>query len=890
MKAPVAVLALLVLFISVWPQAAVEAEDLASEKGAVGAWHRILKLTTTASILHTHPHPDDEQGGLLTLLSRGQGVHTSVLTMNRGEAGANAIGDEVFDALGLLRTEELRVAGRYYGVDEQYFTTTADYGFSKRLDEAAMKWGDTVLADAVRVIRMSRPLVLISRSKGNQRNGQGDPETDALVTREAFRVAGDAKAFPEQIAEGLRPWQPLKVYIGGKKESEDWAVRIDSGAYSPWLGETYSAYALAGLSFQRSQNSGRVRWSRGPQYGYYERVESRVASATKEEGFFDGIDTTLPGLFTALGRTAPLGVELGLRAIEREVTGAVAAFSLANPSATAPFLARGLQATRDVLARLGSSEPDATFFLRVKERQFEAALTASLGIDFTAMAQPLTKGESSDPAAEPLTPLTMPAPVPGQAFQVRAQFSNRSPVDVNLLAIRLRSGEGITVSDGAQPSSPTLLQNNHTQSQRFEVSLAENVPISSKSYFTRSQVQQSTYDVVDPKQIHRPTSEAPLVAVARYDVLGLEVEAREVVRRREANLPYGYEMRELRVVPALALTLTPSFAVVPLKARKKQVQVEVDLRNQLEGEMSGTLSLRLPAGWTSTPASRSFHYSRAGEGSAYPFTVSIPTLDTKPYQIQAVAKTTAREYKEGYSIIAKRDLETRLLYRPSTISVRGIDVLVPPGLRVGYVMGAGDQIPAGLAQLGATVTLLGAGELSGANLSRFDAIMTGTRAYAVREDLKTYNQRLLDYVKAGGNLIVLYNTQEFIPNQFAPYPAQLPSSAEEVSEEDSPLEILAPLESVLNYPNQITKADFEGWVEQRGSKFFTEWDQAYTPMIATWDKGQDKQAGGWVQAAYGEGHYTYFAYALHRQIPYGVPGAFRILANLLSISRANRKP
>jgi hypothetical protein len=326
--------------------------------------------------------------------------------------------------------------------------------------------------------------------------------------------------------------------------------------------------------------------------------------------------------------------------------------------------------------------------------------------------------------------------------------------------------------------------------------------------------------------------------------------------------------------------------VVPLKALKKEVAVEVDLLNNVEGDISGDLSLKLPRGWTSAPASRPFKYARAGERSVYKFTVSIPSLENKGYEIQAVARANGREYTEGYSIIAKRDLETRLLYRPSTISVRGIDVTVPRGLKVGYVMGVGDQVPAGLAQLGATVTLLGEKELASANLSQFDTIMTGTRAYAVREDLKTYNQRLLDYVKAGGNMVVLYNTQEFIPNKWAPYPAQLPARAEEVSEEDSPVEILAPTEPVFNYPNKITAVDFDNWVEQRGSKFFTEWDKAYTPMIATWDKGQEKQRGGWVHAIYGKGHYTYFAYAFHRQLPYGVPGAYRLLGNVLSLNKA----
>jgi hypothetical protein len=200
-------------------------------------------------------------------------------------------------------------------------------------------------------------------------------------------------------------------------------------------------------------------------------------------------------------------------------------------------------------------------------------------------------------------------------------------------------------------------------------------------------------------------------------------------------------------------------------------------------------------------------------------------------------------------------------------------------------MGIGDEVPAGIAQLGASVTLLGEQDLASGDLRQYDAIMTGTRAYAVRDDLKTYNRRLLDYVQQGGNLIVLYNTQEFVPNLYAPFPAQLPRTAEEVSEEDSPVEILAPSNKALTMPNRITKADFDGWIEQRGSKFFTEWDAAYTPMIATYDKGQAPQRGGWLTADYGKGHYTYFAYAFHRQLPYGVPGAYRLLANLLSLGK-----
>jgi hypothetical protein len=282
-----------------------------------------------------------------------------------------------------------------------------------------------------------------------------------------------------------------------------------------------------------------------------------------------------------------------------------------------------------------------------------------------------------------------------------------------------------------------------------------------------------------------------------------------------------------------------------------------------------------------------FAFTRSGEKARFQLTVTVPEIQNRQYTIEAVATTGGADFREGYDVIEHRDLETRYLYRPATSTLRGIDVKIAPGLKVGYVMGVGDEVPAGIAQLGAQVQMLSAQDLAEADLSRFDAIMTGTRAYAVRDDLNTYNSRLLDYAKNGGNLIVLYNTPaEFDPNRSAPFPGQLPRNAEEVSEEDSPIEILAPNRPEFTTPNAITKADFDGWVEQRGSKFFNEWDKAYTPMIETHDQGQPPQRGGWLTASYGRGHYTYFAYAFHRQLPFGVPGAYRLLANLLSLSKS----
>jgi LmbE family N-acetylglucosaminyl deacetylase len=862
--------------------------------GAAGAWQKLLKLRTTASALHTTAHPDDEHGGVLAMLSRGQGARVSLLTMTRGESGDNAIGSELFDALGLIRTEELLVADRYYGVDRQYFGTMVDYGFSKRLDETLEKWGkENALRDMVGVIRTERPFVLIARFQGNQRDGHGNHSAAGLLTQEAFEIAGDPAAFPEQIAAGLRPWQPLKLYMGGVRESEDWTIRVDPGEYDPVLGDSYQSFARLGLSYQRSQNGGRFSPQPGPSVSYYKRLQSRTEAPAKEKTFFDGIDTTLPGLYRALRKTPPAGAEPLLMAIEREVQTAYESFTFTDPSAAAPALARALSATRAARTELGS-DPDVGFGLGVKERQIADAIHAVLAISLTATAQPAGTPESSGPFNA--GPPAMAAVVPGQTFEVRTVFANRSRLEIENVRTTIESRAGSVrwaVSESgaatpqAGPGSPkpdTKAAPNQPIVQKFTVTVPGNAPLT-RPHFSRGSIQESRYTISDDTQRFQPSLGSALDAIVSYEFGGVPVDIRRPVVRLDSNLPYGYDTRVLAVVPAIALTLTPANAVTPLKAPSKRIRITVEVLNNREGKSEGSLTLKVPAGWKVTPASHPFAFARAGERSLHTFGVSIPALENREYRIEAVASSGGSEYREGYTTIRHRDLETRYLYRDAVASVRGIDVTIPAGLKVGYVMGIGDDVPSGLAQMGADVRLLGEKELATGDLNQFDAIMTGTRAYAVREDLKTYNRRLLEYAKGGGNLIVLYNTQEFVPNLYAPYPATLPGNAEEVSEEDSPVEILAPDDPVLNTPNRITKADFDHWVEQRGSKFWSTWDAQYTPLIATWDKGQPPQKGGWLHARYGKGHYTYFAYACHRQLPYGVPGAYRLLANLLALNQ-----
>jgi LmbE family N-acetylglucosaminyl deacetylase len=848
--------------------------------GAAGAWQRILKLQTTASVMHTTAHPDDEHGGLLAMLSRGQGARVSLLTLTRGESGDNAIGPELFDGVGLIRTEELLAANRYYGVDRQYFTTAVDYGFSKRLDEALDKWGtDDVLREVVKIIRTERPFVIISRFQGNQRDGHGNHQAAGLITQQAFKAAADPKMFPEQLAEHLRPWQALKLYMGGVRENEDWTIRVDTGAYDPVLGESYQTFGRLGLSFQRSQNGGRFFSQPGPSIAYYKRLQSVVDAPAKEESFFDGIDTTLTGVYRAL-RTSRAGAEEHLAPVERELRAAKEAFRFTDPAAAVPALTAAASWLGSALSHLGG-DADVKFILEAKLRQVEDALHAALGLRLTAIAQPAGTPDAAGPFNA--GPPAMPPVVPGQPFEVRLTFVNPSAVRLKDVQLKVGGDDGVRIID-TEWSAPQEAGQNQPITAKVTVTPDPDAR-PTRPNFTRASINDGRYRVTSPRDAFEPALRSPFGGWVTYRVGVNEFPAsfRVPVTRLEANLPYGFDTRVLAIVPAIAVTLAPANAIVPPGSRSLKLTAEVV--NNRDGDSEGSLTLKVPAGWTASPATHRFRFERPGERRLYPFELTVPALGNREYRVEAVATSGGRQYSEGYTTIKHRDLETRYLYRQAATAVRGVDVRLAPGLKVGYVMGIGDDVPSGLAQLGAEVELLDEQDLATSNLSRFNAIMTGTRAYAVRDDLKTYNQRLLDYVRDGGNLIVLYNTQEFIPKLHAPFPGELPRTAEEVSEEDSPVEILAPAAPVFTTPNRITKADFDGWMEQRGSKFWATWDARYEPMLATWDKGQPPQKGGWLHARYGKGHYTYFAYAFHRQLPYGVPGAYRLLANLLSQAR-----
>ena len=845
------------------------------DRGAAGVWQKIAKLQTTASVLHTTAHPDDEQSGVLTALSRGQGVRVGLLTLNRGEAGDNAIGPELFDALGLIRTDELARAGQYYGLDAQYFTQVADYGFSKRMDEALTEWDrELVLKDMVRAIRRFRPLVVISRWQGGPRDGHGQHQAAGALTPPAVAAAADASRFADLEAEGLRPWRVRKLYAGGARENEAWHVRVETGTFDPVLGDSYANLGRFGLSLQRSQTSGRFNPAVGAAAVFYTRVAE--VSTAREESLLDGLDTTLPGAYRVLGTAPPAGAVDRLMQIAREARAARDGFSWTDPSTSVPALVRGLEATRR--ARQALTDPEIAHLLSVKESQFTDALVAALGLELTATAQPAGLSDPTGPFAQFASPPTLDAVTGGQAVDVRVTIASRSARPVTIAGAAL-TGPGATHVEVDRASG--TVQGTTAISTRASMVVPQAAP-PTRPYFSRRSIGETRYTLVDKTEPGRPFAPPAFQVTARAEVEGVAFDVVVPVMRREAQAPYGMVLRELEVLPSVGLTMTPSVLVVPAGGKPRSVDVQVDVVAYAASGASGTVALELPDGWTSKPASHQLALAIRGARARLTFSVAVPSLAEGQHRIKAVAQSGGQAYSTGYQVIRHRDLPLRYLVRDADALVSAMTVATRPALRVGYVMGVGDELPAAIQQLGATVTLLDRDALATGDLTRFDTIVTGTRAYAVRDDLRAHNRRLLDWVRNGGNMVVLYNTPEFVPDEFAPYDGSLPNNAEEVSEQDAKVEILLPAHRLFTTPNRITDADFAGWIEQRGSKFFATWDPQYAALVSSHDHGQVPQKGGWLTASYGKGRWTYMAYALHRQVPYGVPGAYRILANLIT--------
>lgn len=905
-------------------RAEVTVRRVAANEGAVALWQSLLKLKTRASLMMIVAHPDDEDGGMLTYEARGVGAHVAMLTLTRGEGGQNLMSGDFDGALGLVRTQELLAADRYMGVD-QMWGSVVDFGFSKTKEESLANWGhERVLYDAVRAVRLYRPLVVTSVFEGGVTDGHGQHQVSGEMAQEVFNAAGDPKVFPDQIAAGLMPWSPTKVYarvpffrVSSKGmfdyATEKWTparfynyvtktwstespktnVVVHEGEYSPVLGMSYLQFARLGLGLQKTQNGGMGVPAAGSFDVAYHRYGSHVETGDQEQSFFDGIDTTLTGIAT-LAPDEKTFLRQDLEKISSLVEQATEAYSLAAPEKTAPFLRDGLKAADALMAKVGASDLSAIekynvlHELRVKRAQFNDALVEALGLQLRAQVSsgegdggPFARfGDGGD---------TFVTAIPGQSFGVEVRVGDGSGAELTLKSVALDSTVGAAVRE-VGGGADVALGKGQTRDVSFAVKLPEDAP-ATRPPFTRSSDEQNYYRIADPAMRNASLALAPLTAWATVDYDGVPVKLGEVVQTLHRVTGYGTVYEPLVVAPAISISVAPGAGIVPLT--EKSLTVTARVHSNVKGTANGTVRLELPAGWTATPATAEFSLAKDGDEVNVPFTVFPAKMSETAYMMTAVADYAGKEYREGYTTVGYAGLLPANLYRPATYRARGVDVKVASGpggraLRVGYLPGTGDEVEASLENIGVHATTLTVADVAAGRLRGFDVVVLGVRAYAAHPDLAAANYQLLAFAKAGGVVIVQYNSSQY-DHGFGLYPLTLGGNGERVVDERAPVQLLLPEDSVLRWPNRITAQDFDGWVEERGHGFPESWDAHYAALLETHDPGQDPQKGGLLVARTGKGAYVYVAYALYRQLPDGVPGAYRLFANLLSIGQRTAK-
>jgi LmbE family N-acetylglucosaminyl deacetylase len=888
-----------------------EGRELPVDQGVRGLQQMLRRLNTRASLMLIVAHPDDEDGGMLTFYSRGLGARVAMLTLNRGEGGQNAMTGDFEDALGLLRTQELLSADRYLGVD-QMFGTEVDFGFCKTKEEAFSKWThERVLYDAVRAVRLYRPLVVASVFIGGVTDGHGQHQVSGEIAQEVFKAAADPKVFPDQIAEGLLPWAPLKVYARVPMQAITRQGLYDyaTGQYAPARftnyvtgevttttpstdvvvhegtpdtlldGKSYVQFARIGLGLQKSQiGSGMRVPPSGPYDINYHRYGSRLDAAHQkahEDSFFDGIDTSIEGI-ASLAPDAPPFLRTGITQLSALID-AVTHLSDTTPASVAPQIAEALQQDDSLISMLegasfGHAEEKASVLheLRVKRVQLNNALALALSLTLDAT----TSG------ADQTT---------GSAVVVLARLSTASPA-TTLPVVRE------WLQSGASASPHTLGQHEfEEQSEKFlsgtndvrpEVPGHEDTPdltadrpvtrslhatshdtaFATRPYFSRTSIEVPVYSVSNPALRNAPTDPPALSAWATVSFRGVPVQLGRIVHDGDQPLrlvpPYSLSLSSHAQVlplsqPHVALTASLSAATVP----QKKTAIPVTVGSRLVHPQNAEIAV---------PGHADFHFTLPPDASGG------TTLD-------AVATSNGARYTEGYRAIGYGDLPRTNYFTPATDRIVPVDLKLPTHQRVAYLPGTGDAVPEALASIGLQPEILAVSDLTAGKLRSFDTVILGVRTYNAHPDLHgAPTQALLDFARNGGNVIVQYQTYEFTAAD-APYPLDL-GSAEKVVDETAAVRLLDTKAPLLSTPNHIEPADFNNWVEERGHGFLQNWDSRYTALTETHDAGQEPQRGGLLTTQIGRGHWTYCAFALYRQLPEAVPGSYRLFVNLIGLA------
>jgi LmbE family N-acetylglucosaminyl deacetylase len=861
------------------------------DQGAAGLGLALRRLGVTARVLYVTAHPDDENNAVLVRLSRGLGLRTGLLTLTRGDGGQNEIGPELFEALGVLRTEELMAVHRYDAV-EQYFSRAYEFGYSFSVEETFEKWGkEETLGDVVKVVRAFRPDVMLTLPLEGAGGGQHH-QAAARIAVEAFRAAADPARFPEHAREGRRPWQARKIYRGGVGGGTDRAegappVAIATGGLDPLLGMSPQELGSIARASHRSQGTSQLRAGPGEGLGIFTLVDSEPAVKGPEADVLDGLDPSLTGLarFARADEPAAAGLAEELAALQARAEAAREAFDALAPENAIDPLAGYLVRLREVRGRLerDGGRPDLLERLADEEADAVAALALAQGIAFEVL--------SADDRV-----------VPGQSFTVSATVANqgRRPFDAAALTL---AAPAVWKAMPVEAVAERRLEPGQRAEARFEVTASPSAR-HSQPYWRRP-AGKDRFVLEVPAHDTLPWSPPEIMATLRYRAGGAEAALdRPAIWRYEG--PTGGEKQKVtQVVPALSVQVTPALAAVALPSREPR-EFRVTVANNVKGAAAARVRLEAPRGWKVEPGEAALAFRFEGESLAARFRATPPAgLVPGTLEVTAAAAGPGGTYREGVQFIAYPHVQERPMVRPASARVLVLDARVARGATVGYVMGAGDEVAEAIRQLGAAVTLLGPDDLAYGDLSRFTTIVTGIRAYQTRADLKANHHRLLRYVEQGGHMVVQYNKFEFnvlaetprsggmiysrpalTDSPFAPYPAAVSSAR--VSDENAAVEPLVPSHPFFNSPNRLGPQDWAGWVQERGLYFLEARDPRYQPLVSMTDpfpKNPGVKKGALVEAKVGRGTWTYVGLGLFRQIPAGTPGAWRLLANLVSRPR-----
>ena len=893
-------LALSLAAIVVAAAAPAQLRPLAEDRGATGLGLALRKIGSGVSVLTIVAHPDDENNALHALLSRGLGARVSLVSLTRGGGGQNEIGPELFDGLRILRTEELLASHRLDAV-EQYFGMVSDFGYSFSVEETLEKWDEEkTLGEVVRMIRTFRPDVVLTLPPSGTGGGQHHQATGRL-THKAFDAAGDPDRFPEHAELGLLPWRPHRLLIGGVGGGSAAAtaetVRIETAVWDPLLGRTYADLGAEARSAHRCQGMGQVRG--GPTGFPSVLAETRGAEdgtalgPEGTDGLFAGIPTGLERLddFVSGSPEATAETLSRLTALREAVAEAAGAFSAVVPADTLPGLRKALTAARGL--RRGALPEGLTPRQPNRNRASDGATG---GPDPAGdRARPRTRGgrggghrngRSGRPVRRP--DLRSRG---SRRSRDRDRHHHRGPGGLGSRGVTGRRGNPSRPGSRRRALAPPIdpgdlpLETSSSRPLRaeFGVSVAENAALSRQPW-----LDDPGADRFDPRSAELfglPARPPQVVARVSFESAGVPVEISTPVEYRYEGPWVGTEkQKEISVLPLASVAVSPEIVVFPRGQNPRRLSVSVVHRG--DGAAEFHAALQAPTGWTVAPESIPVAFTGPGE-TRVEFEVSAPAgAADGGYRLAASARPAdgGDPFTETVQEIAYHHIETRYLFRPAEAAARVLDATVAP-VHVGYVEGVGDEVAEAIAQLGVPLTFLDEAALAEGDLSVFDTIVLGVRAYLARPDLRTHNQRLLDYVAGGGTLLVQYNKFEFNAGPWGPYPISVGRGR--VTDEDAPMRVLIPDHPAFTGPNRIGDADWAGWVQERGLYFLAPGgDPAYRDLLASEDPFEynaGEKRGILVEARHGEGRWLYLGLGLWRQLPAGTPGAYRLLANLLSL-------